>query len=39
MPLNYLTLQSQIKKYGESASLQKRDIKLEACQVPREPAM
>jgi len=34
MPLNYLTLQSQIKKYGESASLQKREFehKLEACQ-------
>jgi hypothetical protein len=33
MPLNYLTLQSQIKKYGESASLQKREfeLKLEAC--------
>ena len=33
MPLNYLSLQGQIQKYGESASLQKREFehKLEAC--------
>ncbi len=33
MPLNYLSLQSQIKKYGESATLQKREFeqKLAAC--------
>jgi len=34
MPLDYLSLQGQIKKYGESASLQKHEFtqKLDACQ-------